>query len=97
MADLLQAAAAQLLTVEGAVMWRINRQGEREFTGGTEEWQGAARIAATCPAFHPDVEEEQVADEARSCYNCRYRRWSGTSFTCCAPAGGRNDHNGTGN
>jgi hypothetical protein len=34
--------------------------------------------------FHPDVEEEQVADEDRSCYNCRYRRWTAASFVCSA-------------
>jgi hypothetical protein len=76
-------------------MWRINRHGEREFTGGTEEWHVAARLAATCPAFHPDVEEEQIADEAQSCYNCRYRRWTRASFTCRAPAGRRYDDDGT--
>jgi len=65
-------------------MWRINQAGEREFTGGTEDWGAAARLAESCPGFIPDVEEERVADEPRSCYNCRYRRWSSASFTCRA-------------
>lgn len=43
----------------------------------------AARIAALCELFHPDEEDEQVADEPLSCHNCRYRRWTATSFTCC--------------
>jgi hypothetical protein len=76
--------------MEVTAMWRISREGEREFTGGRDEWHVAARLAATCRSFHPDVEEEQIADEARSCYNCRYRRWTRASFTCRAPAGGRN-------
>ncbi|WP_246559399.1 hypothetical protein [Citrifermentans pelophilum] len=53
-----------------------------EFAGGQEDWRGAALLAATCPGFSFDVEEELVADDARSCYNCRYRRWTRLSFTC---------------
>ncbi len=65
-------------------MWRIDRSGRREYSGGNEDWPGAARAAACCAQFHPDVEEEQIADEAVSCYNCRYRRWTAASFTCSA-------------
>jgi len=50
---------------------------------GRDDWAGAARIAAACETFHPDEEDEQVADEPLSCYNCRYRRWTVTSFNCC--------------
>jgi hypothetical protein len=50
---------------------------------GRDDWGGAARIAASCPSFHPDEEDEQVADEPRSCFNCRYRRWTAASYTCC--------------
>jgi hypothetical protein len=63
-------------------MWFTNQRGEQEFTGGKNDWAGAAKIAATCPEFRSDVEEEIVADEPLSCYNCRYRRWSAESFTC---------------
>ena len=63
-------------------MWRNDPKGGREFIPGLENWAAAAGAALECPGFTPDVEEEQVADEARSCYNCRYRRWSATSFTC---------------
>ena len=66
-------------------MWHIDQQGVQEFAGGKEDWQGAARVAALCASFRADVEEEQIADDARSCYNCRYRRWSTVSFTCCTP------------
>lgn len=52
---------------------------------GTEDWGAAARHAADCVAFRPDVEEEQIADERISCYNCRYRRWLATGISCLAP------------
>lgn len=64
-------------------MWVINDKGEREFSGGKEDWETAARIAEACPGFKPDDEDEMVADEAVSCYNCRYRRWTMKSFICC--------------
>lgn len=47
------------------------------------DWSGAARIAAGCAAFLPDEEDEQVADDSISCFNCRYRRWTVSAFTCC--------------
>lgn len=66
-------------------MGATDRNGEKEFQGGNDDWPGAARMAAHCSAFSPDVEEERVADELRSCFNCRYRRWTAISFTCLAP------------
>ena len=63
-------------------MWFTNQRGEQEFTGGQNDWTGAAKAAASCPQFLPDVEEECIADEPISCYNCRYRRWNASSFTC---------------
>jgi len=54
-----------------------------EFPLAHEEWLTAARIAGRCRGFSPDVEEEQIADSPLSCYNCRYRRWSTASITCC--------------
>ena len=67
-------------------MWRIDADGQRQFTGGHDDWGGAARLAARCSRFRPDVEEELVADEPRSCYNCRYRRWTASSFACTGSA-----------
>jgi len=52
---------------------------------GLEDWREAARLAEACSGFTPDVEEEQVADEVVSCYNCRYRRWNADSVSCVAP------------
>lgn len=60
----------------------------REFTCGKNDWSGAAWLAGNCEHFTQDVEEELVAEESESCYNCRYRRWTTTSFTCqkrCLP------------
>lgn len=54
----------------------------REFDGGREDFIAAARIALSCDWFLPDEAEEWVADEVRSCYNCRARRWTPGSFVC---------------
>jgi hypothetical protein len=54
---------------------------------GLEDWAAAARLAGECAIFIPDVEEEQIADEPRSCYNCRYRRWQADSVACLAASG----------
>ncbi len=69
-------------------MWNVNFRGEMEFAGGKDDFAGAAQVAAACLNFLSDVEEELVADEAVSCYNCRYRRWSAASFTCRKHAAG---------
>lgn len=63
-------------------MWRRDARGGREFIPGKESWEEAADVALACPVFRPDVEEELIAEEERSCYNCRFRRWSVWSFTC---------------
>jgi len=64
-------------------MWRINEKGENEYSGGNEDWAAVARIAEECSHFRADDEDEMVADEAVSCYNCLYRRWTIKSFVCC--------------
>ncbi len=66
-------------------MWRVLENGCREFLGGKMNWSEAASEARNCNAFLDDVEEEMVADEPRSCYNCRYRRWTAYSFICLCP------------
>ncbi|APG25212.1 MULTISPECIES: hypothetical protein [Syntrophotalea] len=67
-------------------MWLINTQGEREFRHGHEAYGLAAATARACVRFCADVEDEWTADEERSCYNCRLRRWTRASFLCLAPA-----------
>lgn len=70
------------ILIGGTDMWSLNSKGEKEFTGGKDNWDEAAKIAKDCPHFKIDDEDEQVSDEPVSCYNCRYRRWSLKSFTC---------------
>jgi hypothetical protein len=65
-------------------MWRTDQTGAREFTLGKESWAAAVCAALDCSGFAADVDEELVSDDERSCYNCRYRRWSASSFTCQA-------------
>lgn len=59
-----------------------NKRGQQEFIGGKEEWETAAGIAEECSFFIIDDEDELLAEEERSCYNCRYRRWTEASFVC---------------
>lgn len=68
-------------------MWEVLSDATRRFRGGNNDWAGAAREAEQCARFREDVEEELVADESRSCYNCRYRRWTESSFICINPGG----------
>lgn len=63
-------------------MWKLNQKDEWEFTGGRDAFATAAEIAGQCPAFRSDDEDELVADEPVSCYNCRFRRWTARSFAC---------------
>ena len=60
-------------------MWDVDG---RTWTGGKSDWDEAAAEAAACEAFASDCEEECIAEEDVSCYNCRYRRWTRDSFLC---------------
>ena len=62
-------------------MWMI-KDGRRVWQGGKADFGKAAEAAEQCVAFSADCEEECVADEEVSCYNCRYRRWTRESFVC---------------
>lgn len=62
--------------------WVVADDGARIFAGGRTSWGAAAKTARNCAAFVADDEDEWVADENRSCYNCRYRRWTVDSFSC---------------
>lgn len=62
-------------------MWK-EQNGTTAFLGGKEDDEAAAACAERCGQFQADCEEEQAADEERSCYNCRYRRWTKESFVC---------------
>jgi hypothetical protein len=68
-------------------VWKILENGCQEYLGGQTDWAGAANEALQCVSFREDVEEECVADEVRSCYNCRYRRWTEDTFLCVHSSG----------
>ena len=63
-------------------VWIKDEDGPKVFTAGRLAWGAAAGEARRCRGFRPDDEDEWVADEPCSCYNCRYRRWTAQSFTC---------------
>ncbi|WKY48725.1 hypothetical protein Q5O24_05255 [Eubacteriaceae bacterium ES3] len=48
----------------------------------TDEWATGASTALVCKQFKEDVEEEWVAEELVSCYNCRYRRFVKDGIVC---------------
>lgn len=56
-----------------------------EFPGGRTAWREAAEAAIICGSFRQDDDDELVADEPVSCYNCRMRRWTVDSFVCMRP------------
>ena len=62
-------------------MWKLENA-TMFFTGGKKADAAAALTAEQCPLFSHDCEEECEAEEERSCYNCRYRRWTRDSFAC---------------
>lgn len=66
----------------GMAIWIIDEKGQWQYSGGKKDWAQAAEIAAGCPCFAPDHEDEQTAEEEISCYNCRFRRWTASTFIC---------------
>ncbi len=67
-------------------LWTINAAGRKEFCGGQHARELAAQAADACTGFVPDDEDELVSDDLRTCYNCRYRRWTVASFECMLAA-----------
>jgi len=47
-----------------------------------EDYTVATACALACGTFTPDDEEEWVADDPRSCFNCLNRRWTASAITC---------------
>jgi len=62
--------------------WKANDKKQKEFRLGHEDFDVAAEAAQNCQNFRIDDEDELVTDQDRSCYNCRYRRWTINSFVC---------------
>lgn len=66
-------------------MWDLLANGQRLFKLGRNADAAAAEAAVQCGQFNADDEDEWVADEELSCFNCRYRRWTADSFCCLKP------------
>ena len=60
----------------------IENKAPTVFRRGKTDYRFAAETAAGCSVFREDYEEEWTADEEKSCYNCRYRRWTADGFMC---------------
>jgi len=64
-------------------LFETNEKGQACFSKGKDAFKEAQMAAEECLQFAFDVEEELFTEEEeRSCYNCRYRRWTKASFTC---------------
>ncbi|NPV74476.1 MAG: hypothetical protein HPY89_12045 [Pelotomaculum sp.] len=48
-----------------------------------EDMNATVVLAAACPHYRDDVEEEICLEDVLTCYNCRYRRWARPGFSCC--------------
>ncbi|AKL94385.1 hypothetical protein CACET_c08770 [Clostridium aceticum] len=67
-------------------MFLRNEKGQKEFSGGQQDFDLAAKAANQCKNFKEDVEEELIVEDEKSCYNCRLRRWTSKTFVCCSSA-----------
>ncbi len=47
-----------------------------------EDILSAAAIAADCPAYSIDEDDEDYCDGEKTCFNCRRRRWTREGFQC---------------
>ncbi|BES64513.1 hypothetical protein SANA_09520 [Gottschalkiaceae bacterium SANA] len=63
-------------------VFTLNKHGQLAYQGGQEDWDLVHKIAENCSSFLMDDEDECVSDLDPSCYNCKYRRWTSTAFTC---------------
>lgn len=65
----------QIVRLNGGTMFR----GDLEVT---EDLLAAELLAGKCPAYAMDDDDEDYCDGARTCFNCRYRRWLADGFEC---------------
>jgi len=66
-------------------VWEKDSAGKRSFKYGKQNFRFAAETALECMAFTGDDDDERITDDNRSCYDCRYRRWTVDSFQCMKP------------
>ncbi|DAB30357.1 MAG TPA: molybdopterin biosynthesis protein MoeB [Sulfurimonas sp. UBA12504] len=54
------------------------------FKYGKTAYDKAIEAACDCPFFKLDCDEDEFVTSTKkdSCYNCLFRRWSCTSFSC---------------
>ena len=52
------------------------------FKFGLNDFDKARQSSENCKNFSLDDEIEWVDDVEKSCYNCRYRKWTEDSFSC---------------
>ncbi|MBF7097310.1 hypothetical protein [Alkalibacter mobilis] len=60
----------------------IFKDGRKIYNGGQNDYHAVSELAISCGRFSEDYEEERMAEEDISCYNCRFRRWIADSFEC---------------
>ncbi|OPX88844.1 MAG: hypothetical protein A4E53_01804 [Pelotomaculum sp. PtaB.Bin104] len=61
------------------------KDGTKYFTGDSnvrDDLSAAEILAKACPVYQDDVEEESFLEDALTCYNCRFRRWARSGFSC---------------
>ncbi|MBW1901004.1 MAG: hypothetical protein JRJ20_05145 [Deltaproteobacteria bacterium] len=63
-------------------VWETTLSGKKRFQFGKDNCLVAVGVALQCSSFTCDDDDETVCDDKRSCYNCRYRRWTSDSFEC---------------
>ncbi len=63
-------------------VWESTPTGKKRFLHGKDNYPVAAEAAMQCGSFICDDEDETVCDDEKSCYNCRYRRWTVDTFEC---------------
>ncbi|MBQ9992444.1 MAG: hypothetical protein IJP33_03330 [Firmicutes bacterium] len=60
----------------------IEESGKKIFRFGRDDDAAACECAEQCGSFAWDDDEECLDDCTEFCYNCRYRRWTESSFCC---------------
>jgi len=61
------------------------RRGGLTFCGSLQNGDdllAASEIAAKCAVYSMDEDDEDYCEGARTCFNCRYRRWLTDGFEC---------------
>ncbi len=59
--------------------------GIKYFTGDSsvaEDLNATVTLAGACRFYKEDVDEELFMEDVLTCYNCRFRRWAHSGFSC---------------